>query len=86
MDSRIETSRGELDLARCRAQWSTVPNLAYRFKKLNPNESGKVQAGPYSPMQTFSLRHFPFFVLIHFFFSPASSSSSSPFTFATYNH
>ncbi|KAI8084650.1 uncharacterized protein BX664DRAFT_267192 [Halteromyces radiatus] len=38
MDSRLDQSRQELDLARCRSQWSNVPNLAYRFKKYNPDD------------------------------------------------
>ncbi|KAI8344516.1 hypothetical protein BC941DRAFT_497775 [Chlamydoabsidia padenii] len=33
------SSRDELDIARCRAQWSNIPNLAYRFKRMHPNES-----------------------------------------------
>lgn len=30
----------DLDAARCRGQWTAVPELARRYKKYHPDESG----------------------------------------------
>jgi hypothetical protein len=31
----------EIDLARCRAQWSSLPDLIKKYKKVHPEDQGK---------------------------------------------
>lgn len=41
MDQKKTTLLEEIDLARCRAQWSTSLELSKKYKKLLPEDSGK---------------------------------------------
>lgn len=40
MDQKATQLLEEIDLARCRAQWSTCLELSKKYKKLKPEDSG----------------------------------------------
>jgi hypothetical protein len=42
MDQRATQLLKEIDLARCRAQWSTAIELSKKYRKLKPEDSGKI--------------------------------------------
>lgn len=43
MDQKTNQLLQEIDLARCRAQWSTALELAKKYKKTKPQDSGRTQ-------------------------------------------
>jgi hypothetical protein len=40
MDQKTNQLLEEIDLARCRAQWSTLLDLSKKYKKFKPEDSG----------------------------------------------
>lgn len=40
MDHKTSQLLEEIDLARCRAQWSVAHDLAKKYKKIKPDDSG----------------------------------------------
>lgn len=40
MDQKVNQILQEIDLARCKAQWSTAIELSKKYKKIKPQDSG----------------------------------------------
>lgn len=41
MENKVAQSAADLDIARCRGEWSSIPQIAQRYKKYHPDETGK---------------------------------------------
>lgn len=40
METKAVQAAADLDSARCRGNWAAIPDLAKRYKKYHPDESG----------------------------------------------